>query len=496
MKHILYIVCSFIALNLAAQQAPNARADEYFVCPGDTFVFFPLANDNDNDGDSIFISTFIPPLPIISPPSGNFKSQGDSVIFIVASNFSQTVTAGYRVCDVTGKCSNTTITFIIDGVCNGQKQNRAPRPKADNYAGIEDLIPVIIDPLKNDIDPDGDPLTWTAINQPQNGTLTMFLGRDAYKPNANFNGVDFFLYRACDTAGKCGTSIVTIVIAPVNDQPSVKNDAYTTNEDVPVVANVTDNDDDIDGDNLEIKIRKQPSNGTVVMSPDGSFVYTPNQDYSGQDEFEYQACDNGTPNFCRNAKVTITIEPLNDAPYAVYDTIDIPSFGGTFTVNVKDNDRDAEGNLFTVKLLSIEPHDDYTYTFSPDGGLTVNAVRGYCGTDTLYYQACDDELCDTGRIYLIGGKCVAAIDIIEGFSPNGDGINDKLYFEGLDQFAPASITVFNRYGMPVFEAEDYLNDWDGLNMVNNQPIPDGTYYYVLELSRNGGKHTSYLVLNR
>jgi gliding motility-associated-like protein len=495
MKYLLYIVFSIVAFSAVAQQAPNARTDEYYVCPGDTFVFFPLANDNDPDGDSIFISTFVPPLPIISPPSGTFKHQGDSVIFIVAANFAQTVTAGYRVCDVTGKCSNTTITFTIDGVCNGQKQNRAPRPKADNYAGIEDL-PVLIDPLKNDVDPDGDPLTWTAITQPQNGTLGTLLGRDVYRPNANFNGIDFFLYRACDTAGKCGQSIVTFVIAPVNDQPSLKNDAYITNEDIPVKANVLDNDADVDGDKLETKIRKKPANGTVVLGTDGNFIYTPNLNFSGQDEFEYQACDNGTPNFCKNAKVTITIEPLNDAPNATYDTINIPSFGGTFTVNVKDNDYDAEGNLFIVKLIPDNSGVDYTYTFSPEGELVVTAERGYCGNDTLYYLACDDELCDTGRIYLNGGRCVSAIDIIEGFSPNGDGINDKLYFEGLDQFAPASITVFNRYGMPVFEAEDYLNDWAGLNMVNNQPIPDGTYYYVLELSRNGGKHTSYLVINR
>jgi gliding motility-associated-like protein len=40
------------------------------------------------------------------------------------------------------------------------------------------------------------------------------------------------------------------------------------------------------------------------------------------------------------------------------------------------------------------------------------------------------------------------------------------------------VTVFNRYGSKVFESKNYRNDWDGT--YKNKPVPDGTYYGVIE----------------
>jgi gliding motility-associated-like protein len=72
--------------------------------------------------------------------------------------------------------------------------------------------------------------------------------------------------------------------------------------------------------------------------------------------------------------------------------------------------------------------------------------------------------------------------IPEGFSPNGDGKNDVFKI-----LHPTTVTVkmdiFNRWGNKVYNSTDYKNDWNGNGNQPmqwlGQPLPDGTYYYVI-----------------
>jgi gliding motility-associated-like protein len=66
--------------------------------------------------------------------------------------------------------------------------------------------------------------------------------------------------------------------------------------------------------------------------------------------------------------------------------------------------------------------------------------------------------------------------IMNAFTPNGDGINDKwLATTGGACTRKVSVTVFNRYGNVVYKNDNYQNDWNG--MYKGKPVPDGTYYY-------------------
>ncbi|MEJ2162463.1 MAG: gliding motility-associated C-terminal domain-containing protein, partial [Robiginitalea sp.] len=72
--------------------------------------------------------------------------------------------------------------------------------------------------------------------------------------------------------------------------------------------------------------------------------------------------------------------------------------------------------------------------------------------------------------------------VFNQFSPNGDGTNDFLIIRDIALFPGNSIRIFNRYGVQVFEASDMTNDqvWNGID--NGNQVPEGTYYYILELS--------------
>ncbi len=73
----------------------------------------------------------------------------------------------------------------------------------------------------------------------------------------------------------------------------------------------------------------------------------------------------------------------------------------------------------------------------------------------------------------------------EGFSPNGDNSNETLIIPNLDQFPDHKFKVFNRWGAEVYKASPYANDWDGTmqgkNAVGKDVLPEGTYFYILEL---------------
>jgi gliding motility-associated-like protein len=72
------------------------------------------------------------------------------------------------------------------------------------------------------------------------------------------------------------------------------------------------------------------------------------------------------------------------------------------------------------------------------------------------------------------------------FTPNGDGINDKwLVTEDFGCITRITAQVFNRYGAKIFESQDYRNNWDGTR--DGKPLPDGTYYYVIDFRLINGK---------
>jgi len=81
--------------------------------------------------------------------------------------------------------------------------------------------------------------------------------------------------------------------------------------------------------------------------------------------------------------------------------------------------------------------------------------------------------------------------IPDGFSPNGDGINDVFFIKGMNA-RPVKLTVFNRWGNKVYERSDYDNSWDGTpntgSTLGSNKVPQGTYYYIIEFL-DGDKET-------
>lgn len=124
---------------------------------------------------------------------------------------------------------------------------------------------------------------------------------------------------------------------------------------------------------------------------------------------------------------------------------------------------------------------------NPDGTVTYTPRDKRPGHDQFEYQICD-AVPNCSKAMVTIDIYDSPISIPEGFSPNGDGSNEKLNFEGLDKYGESQLTVFTRTGSVVFKSDGYKNDWDGSTSkgsINNRDlVPPGTYYYILRLGVN------------
>ena len=245
--------------------------------------------------------------------------------------------------------------------------------------------------LANDSDADGSPLTAVLASGTSNGSLVFAAdGSFSYTPNAGFNGLDSFTYRASDGASNSSLTTVTITVLPVNDAPTAGDDNFTIAEDGTLTLaaiGVLANDSDLDGDPLAALLVSGPSNGSVALNVNGSLTYRPNANFNGVDSFTYRASD-GSAN-SGLATVTITVIAVNDAPAGSADAYAIDP-GGVLNVaagGVLSNDFDVEGDAITAVLVTGPAHGQLT--FNPDGSFVYTAAPGQAGIDTFTYLARD-----------------------------------------------------------------------------------------------------------
>lgn len=209
---------------------------------------------------------------------------------------------------------------------------------------------------------------------------------------------------------------------------------------------------------------------------------------------------------CDTTFLIITVFPDTDdpcanslPPLAVDDAVSTP-LNTLVNIDILANDALGGCPLFAVTLPEqnhgrgptkhglVILNNDQTLTYVPD--------QDYCGPDKIQYILCNPVGCDTGLI-VVNISCTAASDSLvvhNGFSPNGDGINDYFTIGNIDRFSDITVRIFNRWGSLVFEESGYKNNWDG--KFNNQDLPTGTYFYQITTGKEKRPYSGYLQLQR
>ncbi len=147
----------------------------------------------------------------------------------------------------------------------------------------------------------------------------------------------------------------------------------------------------------------------------------------------------------------------------------------------------------------------YSYEWSPAGLLTGFQAKDpetvILKTDTSFVLWVTDittgcRNTDTVTVKVVSHEpvndCLRFYNVI---TPNGDGQNDSWFIECVDQYPDNTVTIFNRWGEQVNTFTGYNNTsvvWKGTGK-NNEPLPDGTYFYIFS-SREAGTRTGWVYI--
>ncbi|MDF5609102.1 tandem-95 repeat protein [Vibrio parahaemolyticus] len=258
-----------------------------------------------------------------------FKDSDSSLEFSVSGNNSIQISIVSGVATITPTADwngKETITFSAkdpSGESVSQTVNFTVTPVADIEADkttvVEDT-PTIIKVLGNDTFEGKDKVvSLDAENGPKNGTVIVNNdGTVTYTPNDNYVGKDTFTY-IVTSGGVSESTTVEVNVTPVNDAPVAKDDIATTQEDTAVTIDVLPNDTDVDGDKLSIQSASVPEAQGKVEIVDGKLVFTPAENFNGHAEIIYTVTDGQLTD---EAKVTVTVNPVNDAPTIKVDAVE------------------------------------------------------------------------------------------------------------------------------------------------------------------------------
>ncbi len=282
-----------------ANLAPSAVSDSVSTPINTQVTLHPLANDTDPGGDALFIQS------IGTPSSGFAQLSTDrlSIDFTPQEAFSGNVSLAYTVADGDGGTANSSIIINV-----AAPPNQPPVAVNDTLQAIAGAASVI-DPRINDSDPNGHPLTITAVTAPAHGTASITGSGTSitYTATSGYTGADSFGYTISDGFGGSASATINVTVAAANTPPVANDDSI----DIEVVwagsftpqgaVNVVFNDTDANGHTLSVTGFTNGSAGTVTQSgnvltwtrnaaltnmlpvPPDTFTYTVSDGYGGTD---------------------------------------------------------------------------------------------------------------------------------------------------------------------------------------------------------------------
>lgn len=302
----------------------------------------------------------------------------------------------FELYDIVGTIDPSEVEFasLEITIVNGLR----PQAVSDQYQVTTDNVLQIGEAnglLGNDVELEEQPLSAVKVSDPQNGTVSIDPeGSFTYTPNPGFVGMDVFSYSASDGVLLSCPASVTIQVTEPNEPPVAVDDEYTVAEDtvltVDAAEGVLANDTDEDGDVLTAVLVDAPTRGSLDFQADGSFVYTPDENFNGTDTFTYLVTDGSLESDV--ATVTITVTPVNDAPVAQPDSYTVEA-DGVLTVSaemgVMENDFDVEGDSLTAQVDQFPANG--SLEFNSDGSFVYTPDPGFSGQDSFAYFVSDGQ---------------------------------------------------------------------------------------------------------
>ncbi len=281
---------------VSVNDAPQASDDAAAGSEDQAITLDVLENDEDPDGDVLHVIAVDPP----AHGAATVNPDG-TLTFVPDPDWYGSDWFAYRIHDARGGESTATVAIVIHPV------NDPPRA-IDDLVTTEEEQAVVISVLRNDTDPEGNPLWVASVDTPRHGSVAILdPGTVLFTPDQNFHGTARFRYLVSD--GKdVAQGMVTVTVHSRDDLPVPVADVVTTPAGTSIVIHVLANDHEADGEQLRIVGFSQGRYGAVTHNGDGTLTYTPGRDFRGADEFGYVVSD-GTTAVATTVTVTRQLQP-------------------------------------------------------------------------------------------------------------------------------------------------------------------------------------------
>jgi len=220
--------------------------------------------------------------------------------------------------------------------------------------------------------------------------------------------------------------------------PLTEDDFYSLDEDSLLTVNpigVLLNDTNTQSDTFLTIIQTSVGFGILTLNSDGSFTYQPNQDFDSTDSFTYVA-NNGTHN-SNEATVTLSVNPINDAPVAQDDQAETQQ-NVPIRIDVLENDFDVEDDSLNI-LLVVDPTETKGFVELDNSEVLFTPIADFVGDTTFSYVVSDgDKTSNSAQVTVT----VTAVDE----EPNDDSILDQILEQILEQIELFLDIVLNLEG--------------------------------------------------
>ncbi|MFJ6171536.1 Ig-like domain-containing protein [Curtobacterium sp. NPDC092190] len=301
-----------------------------------------------------------------APRHGTVTTAGDgSLVYTPTTGWSGTDTFTYTVTDAAAQTATATVTVLVGNVATADHGTTT----TNGTLRVSAASGVLTD--------DSGAGLWAKIDrQPEHGTVELRKdGSYVYTPAAGFSGTDTFTYTAVDAEGSTSTGLVTITVTPV-----ATDDRTSTAAGTPVTAvdpGVLGNDH---GSALRVVSAGTARHGTVRIAGAGTFVYTPDQGFSGVDSVTYRDHDLEGQAADATVWITVGIDAVDDRARTVAGT----PIARDARHGLLGNDR---GTDLTAALDRKPAHG--TVSVQRDGSYLYEAADGFTGTDRFTYTVTD-----------------------------------------------------------------------------------------------------------
>ncbi len=421
---------------------------------------------------------------------------GSTLTYTEVANGTTTITV--TADDSNGGTETDDFTLTINNVNDAPVLANAISDQSEN----EGFTSNTVDLTNVFTDEDGDVLTFTATSSDES-VATVSINGSTLTYTEVENGTTTITVTADDSNGGTETDDFTLTISNVNDAPVVANAISDQSENEGFASNTIDLTNvftDEDGDVLTFTATSSDESVATVSINGSTLTYT--EVANGTTTITVTADDSngGTETY----DFTLTIIDVNEAPIVLNALADEEQEEGfeTLTVDLSDVFEDGDGDVLTY-TVSVDDESVVT-AFAGSSDLTITEVSP--GETTITVTAEDGRggsVSDAFNITIIKAEVPAEPSIPQGFSPNGDGVNDQWVVPNIENYPNNRVNIFDRGGKLVYSTTGYNNTdnaFEGLANASSaisrsSGLPDGVYYYVIDLG-NGETRKGTIIIKQ